>query len=58
MIGMLRFLLSVAGDVNFSMKTASLTVGAFNQPSVVKSLMESPGNAEKGLSHCFLWQFP
>ena len=40
------------------MKTTSLTVGGFNQPSVARSLIELPGNAEKGLSQRFLWLFP
>ena len=38
------------GDANISMKTNSLTVGGFNQPAVARSLIELPGNAEKGLS--------
>ena len=40
------------------MKTTSLTVGGFNQPAVARSLIELPGNAEKGLSQWFLWLFP
>ena len=48
----------VTGDANFSMKSTSLTVGGFNQPSVARSLIELPGNAEKGLSQRFLWFFP
>ena len=40
------------------MKSTSLTVGGFNQPAVAKSLIELPGNAEKGLSQRFLWLFP
>ena len=40
------------------MSTTSLTVGGFNQPSVARSLIELPGNAEKGLSQRFLWLFP
>ena len=40
------------------MKTTSLTVGGFNQPNVARSLIELPGNAEKGLSQRFLWLFP
>ena len=40
------------------MQRTSLTVGGFNQPSVARSLIELPGNAEKGLSQRFLWLFP
>ncbi len=40
------------------MNRTSLTVGGFNQPSVARSLIELPGNAEKGLSQRFLWLFP
>ena len=40
------------------MEYTSLTVGGFNQPSVARSLIELPGNAEKGLSQRFLWFFP
>ena len=40
------------------MQTTSLTVGGFNQPSVARSLIQLPGNAEKGLSQRFLWFFP
>ncbi len=50
--------LIVTGEANFSMQTTSLTVGGFNQPSVARSLIELPGNAEKGLSQRFLWFFP
>ena len=46
------------GDANFSMKTTSLTVGGFNQLAVARSLIELPGNAEKGVSQRFLWLFP
>ena len=49
---------TVTGEANFSMKKTSLTVGGFNQPGVARSLMELPGNAEKGLSQRFLWLFP
>ena len=49
---------AVTGEANFSMETTSLTVGGFNQPSVARSLIELPGNAEKGLSQRFLWLFP
>ena len=40
------------------MDITSLTVGGFNQPAVARSLIELPGNAEKGLSQRFLWLFP
>ena len=40
------------------MEETSLTVGGFNQPSVARSLIEMPGNYEKGLSQRFLWLFP
>ena len=49
---------TVTGDANFAMQSTSLTVGGFNQPSVARSLIELPGNAEKGLSQRFLWIFP
>ena len=49
---------SVTGEANFSMKSTSLTVGGFNQPTVARFLIELPGNAEKGLSQRFLWYFP
>ena len=49
---------SVTGEANFSMRRTSLTVGGFNQPAVARSLIELPGNAEKGLSQRFLWLFP
>ena len=49
---------TVTGESNFSMKTTSLTVGGFNQPSVARCLIELPGNTEKGLSQRFLWLFP
>ena len=48
----------MSGDANFSIKRTSLTVGGFNQPYVARSLIELPGNAEKGLSQRFLWMFP
>lgn len=48
----------VTGEANFSMPSTSLTVGGFNQPSVVRNLIELPVNAEKGLSQRFLWLFP
>ena len=48
----------MTGEANFSMNITSLTVGGFNQPAVARSLIELPGNAEKGLSQRFLWLFP
>ena len=49
--------ISVTGEANFLMET-SLTVGGFNQPAVARTLIELPGNAEKGLSQRFLWLYP
>lgn len=40
------------------MELTSLTVGGFTQPTVARSLIESPSNIEKGLSTRFLWIFP
>jgi hypothetical protein len=40
------------------MPNTSLTLGGFNQPAVARSLIELPGNSEKGLSQRFLWIFP
>jgi len=40
------------------MKKTGLTVGGFTQPSVAKSLIESPQAIEKGLVQQFLWVFP
>lgn len=37
----------VMGEANFSVPSTSLTVGGFNQPSVVRNLIELPVNAEK-----------
>ena len=33
-------------------------MGGFTQPGVARNLIEQPSNAEKGLSHRFLWVFP
>ena len=52
------YISAVSGEANFSMETTSLTVGGFNQPSFARALIETPGNAEKGLSQRFLWLFP
>ena len=40
------------------MNSTLLTVGGFTQPGVARALIEIPANAEKGLSHRFLWLFP
>lgn len=48
----------VSGDANFHMKRTGLTVGGFTQPSVAKSLVESPQAIERGLVQRFLWIFP
>ena len=40
------------------MTSTQLTVGGFTQPAVARALIEMPANAEKGLSHRFLWLFP
>ena len=40
------------------MTSTHLTVGGFTQPGVARALIEMPSNAEKGLSHRFLWLFP
>jgi len=40
------------------MKKTGLTVGGFTQPSVAKSLLESPQAIERGLVQRFLWIFP
>ena len=48
----------VTGDANFHIDSTSLTVGGFNQPSIARTLIEIPCNAEKGLSQgCFQSQF-
>ena len=49
---------AVTGDTNFAMPFTRLTVGGFTQPGVARSLIELPSNAEKGLSHRFMWLFP
>lgn len=49
----------VTGDANFSMNYTSLTVGGFIQPSIARSLIELPGNAEKlGLKPMLSLVFP
>ena len=37
------------------MTPTRLTVGGFTQTGVARALIEMPANAEKGLSHRFLW---
>lgn len=49
---------AVTGEANFSMPSTSLTVGGFNQPLFSRTVMETPGNAEKGISQRFLWLIP
>ena len=46
------------GEANFAMSSTNLTVGGFTQPGVARSLIEQPSNADKGLSHRFMWMFP
>ena len=48
----------VSGDANFTMKFTGLTVGGFTQPSVARTLLELPTNAEKGFSQRFWWCIP
>ena len=50
--------MAVTGETNFAMPSTRLTVGGFTQPGLARSLIELPSNAEKGLSHRFLWVFP
>ena len=40
------------------MESTSLIVGGFTQPGIARALIELPSNAEKGLSHRFVWLFP
>ena len=40
------------------MDKTNLVVGGYNQPAFARSLIETSGNAEKGLSQRFLWLFP
>lgn len=40
------------------MTETRLSVGGFTQPGVARNIIEMPSNAEKGLSHRFLWVFP
>ena len=43
---------------NFTMASTNLTLEGFIQPTVARSIIELPGNAEKGLSQWFIWTFP
>ena len=52
------FFIQVTGEANFTMPRTHLTVGGFTQPGVARALIELPSNAEKGLSHRFIWLFP
>ena len=38
----------MSGEANFSTEKMSLIIGGFNQPYVSCSLIEQPGNVEKG----------
>lgn len=51
-------LIAVSGDANFKMKDTRLTIGGFTQPGVARNIIDMPSNAEKGLSHRFVWLFP
>ena len=51
------FFIQVTGEANFTMPRTRLTVGGFTQPGVAGALIELPSNAEKGLSHRFIWLF-
>jgi len=52
MIYILKYICILAtGEANFSLGATSLTVGGFNQPVVAQSLIEMPGNNEKGLTY-------
>ena len=52
------FVYVVTGDANFTMERTNLVVAGFSQPSVSRTLIEFPGNTEKGLSQRFLCIFP
>ena len=49
---------TVTGEANFTMASTNLTLGGFTQPTVARSIIELPANAEKGLSQWFIWTFP
>ena len=48
----------VTVDANYAMESTRLTFGGCTQSGVARALIEQPTNAEKGLSHRFLWLFP
>lgn len=52
------FYILVTGEANFAMPCTRLTIGGFTQPGIARALIELPSNAEKGLSHRFVWLFP
>ena len=52
------FTILVTGEANFAMPCTRLTIGGFTQPGIARALIELPSNAEKGLSHRFIWLFP
>ena len=39
--------LTLSGDANFEMKYIGITIGWFPQPSVARTVLELPTNAEK-----------
>lgn len=45
---------TVTGDANFSIESASLTVGGFSPRSVARALIEQPGSTEIGLAQRIL----
>ena len=51
-------IVTVTGEADFVMECTGLTVGGFTQPAVVRTLIEEPNSAEKGLCQRFLWVFP
>ena len=52
------YIIAVTGEANFVMQSTRLTIGVFTQPAVARSIIEQPTNADKGLSHRFMWLFP
>ena len=49
---------TVTGEANSTMASTNFTLGGFTQPTVARSIIELPANAEKGLSQRFIWTFP
>ena len=47
-----------SGEANFIMGSTRLTIGGCSQPGIARNVIDLPSNAEKGLSHRFLWVFP